>query len=221
MDMKKKIILIFVLLFLLLNFLFIYNNKNKEEFFKILNVIEADKFDIDLNRNNIIDKNEHFKLRDIIAFSPIRNEFTKNHAKELGLEINDYLKLGLIARKFAQDNYLNKDVAFFDEIEKYDENKDYRQASIKYQNIDIAQNLLESGLAVLDKNSKNIKLLKSQNISQINENKNELNKLEYLIVNLKNNIAHNLDCKYGQKNKKCAINSKKSNQKPFSLQFLQ
>lgn len=198
MDMKKKIILIVILLLLSICLVYFYNRQEKIEAHKILKVIEADEYYIDINDNNKIDDGEHFKLKDVIAIKPLKNQFSENHAKNIGIDIGEYLKVGYIARKFAQDSFLNQEVTLFS-IEDYDKNKNYTEAKIKFKNKDIAKFLLESGLVTIKTNASNLEYSQIQNIKQIKLNATELNKVKFLLVNLKNNIVHTLNCEFAKK----------------------
>ena len=63
--MRSKILLITVLFLFFLGFAYLNSYQRKPLKCKIIKVVEADEFYIDLNNNNTIDFDEHFKLKDV------------------------------------------------------------------------------------------------------------------------------------------------------------
>lgn len=198
MDMKKKTVLIFILLLLSICFVILNNKEDKILSHKILKVIEADEYIIDINDNNKEDEDEHFKLKDITALKPLKNPYTINLAKNIGIDIEQYIKTGYIARQYAKDSFLNQKVNII-WMEEYNKNNKYRLAKIEFENKDIANLFLKSGLAIAKPNASNPKYFENQNIFQIKRNSAELAKIKFVLVNLKNNTVHFLECEYAKK----------------------
>ncbi len=199
MIMKKKIIFLFFLFALCVVFVFFLNKQKPQNSHKILKVIEADEFYIDINDNNKIDNDEHFKIKNIEAFKPIKNKETLKYAKILKLNTLDYLKLGCLARSFAHENLLNQEITIVSLPEKYDETKIYREIDINFNNENYALFLLKSGLAISKPNFSNSESLKIQNLNQAKINLENLKNIDFLIVNLKNDIVHSLNCEFSDK----------------------
>ena len=194
MNTKQKLSLILILFIFCLIFVYFYNKKPKPAQYKILKVIEADEFYIDINNNNKIDYDEHFKLKNIISLKPVKNKTNETQAKSLNLDIGDYLIIGYFSRKFANDNFLNKNVEILGKIPVFDKNKGYREVELFLNNKSVSRILLENGCATAKDNCFNY--IKYQNIKAIKENSKKYKKEDFLVVNLKNNKAHSLNCKY-------------------------
>ena len=194
MNTKQKLSLILILFIFCLIFVYFYNKKPKPAQYKILKVIEADEFYIDINNNNKIDYDELFKLKNIISLKPVKNKTNETQAKSLNLDIGDYLITGYVSRKFANDNFLNKNVEILGKIPVFDKNKGYREVELFLNNKSVSRILLENGCATAKDNCFNY--IKYQNIKAIKENSKKYKKEDFLVVNLKNNKAHSLNCKY-------------------------
>ncbi len=198
--MKKKIITI-IILFLMFLGLFFYSLKTPKETatYKVLKVVEADLFYIDLNKNNLIDDCELIKLKDISALRPIKNDFSIEQAKRLNLNINQYLKTGYLARNWTIKTLENEEVYLdIDRIE-YKKDKKYGYSYVFYKNEDLGRILLKQGLAFVYKSPLNKNYQLYQNLSQIKTNANEINELDFVLVNSNSKIFHKPDCEYAQK----------------------
>lgn len=194
--MKKKIITISFLFILFLIFTVYHIKSNESVPYKILQVIEADMFYIDLNDNNLVDEDELIKLQDVSAYHPTKNDFAINQAKNLGISMEEYLKIGFLAKSWAKDELTNKTVYITSKLKKYDKNTKYRYAYINYNNKDLGEFLLKNGLAFVYKDAKNKNYYAIRNITQMKNNAREISKLEFLLVNLKSNVAHKLNCEH-------------------------
>lgn len=194
--MKKKIFTVCFLIFLFLIFAFLNFKSTKPVAHKILKVVEADIFYIDLNDNNKIDEDELIKLQDVSAYHPTKNDFAINQAKSLGLTMEEYLKIGFLARSWAVDELTNKTVLITSKLKKYDKNNKYRYCYITYKNKDLGKTLLQNGLAFVYKDAKNKNYYAVRNIRQMKNNAREISRLEFLLVNLKSNIIHKLNCEH-------------------------
>lgn len=192
-----KLIKIFIL-FLCLFMVSIYvHNSQKPLNCKVLDIIEADEFLIDINNNNLIDKNEYVKIDGIRAFSPLKTDFLNKITTESGLSYEQMLKAGYLARNWAKDNLKNKEVLV------YGLNKCYKnevcKVDIYFQGENLAEFLLENGLAYVDKNSKSKKYVQFYSPDEIRVNARELSKLDFVLLNLKTNIAHKLNSEHAKK----------------------
>ena len=94
---KQRKNTIFLLIFIFLTFCANYYEQNKIITSKILKVNQADEFYVDLNNNNKIEENELAKLANIEAFKPIKTPKAIEISKKLSIDIEDYLKNGILA----------------------------------------------------------------------------------------------------------------------------
>ncbi len=168
-------------------FVFFFLKRTSLETFKILKVIDAGTFLIDINKNNKIDDNETFKLKNVVVFSPLKNQKTKKYAQKLGISEEEYIKVGYLAEIFAKDELENKQIKMFlpKEGEKY--------VDITYNNKNLAEFYLKNGLAFAYEKSDNPEYFQFQNIKQAKTNAKEISRLDFVLVNLKTKIAHNLN----------------------------
>lgn len=192
--MKNKILKVLAIFFIFLIFLFIFLNSKKPMQYKIIDVIEADEFYIDINKNNKIDSFEHIKLKDVIAFKPSRDKNLDKYYKKHGLNYKNALKIGFLARNWARENLLKKDVLVYG-IENCNKNE-VCKVKIKYQNNDLSEFLLKNGLALRNENDKEKPYFQNFNFKQIKNNVAILSNLDFVFINLKTNIVHNLNCEH-------------------------
>lgn len=192
--MKNRILKVLALFFIFLIFLFIFLNSKKPMQCKIIDVIEADEFYIDINKNNKIDSFEHAKLKDVTAFKPLRDKNLDKYFKKNGLNYKEALKIGFLARNWAKDNLINKDVLVYG-IENCD-NSEVCKVKINYQNNDLSEFLLSNGLAFKNENDKEKQHFQNFNFKQIKNNVAILSNLDFVFINLKTNIIHNLNCEH-------------------------
>ena len=187
--MVKK--LIFVLALFVLSILYtifvLYFDSPKEH--RVLKIIRADLFYVDINDNSKIDKDELFKLDGIYAFSPELNNFTIENSKKLNISTTDYLKAGFVSQKWAKDNLENKNIAITSVIK--DDTKNYNYAKVKFNGSDLSEFYLDNGLAYSKPDSD---YLIYQNNNQIKNNIKEISRLKFVILNLNSKIFHKLNC---------------------------
>ena len=193
MTIKDKLITIIILILMFAGFYIYHCQSLKLHPHKILKVVEADKYYIDLNDNNKIDNDELIKLEDVSAFYPIKNDFSLNQAKNLNLTIEEYLKLGFIARKWAVDNLTNKNVFIMSKLDEFKPELNYRYAYIKYNSYDLGEIILKNGLGFIYKDIKNKNYYSKRNYRQIKNNLIIVDKADFLLLNLKTNILHKLN----------------------------
>ena len=220
--MKSKYITICVLF--LIFCVYVVQTSCKMHPFKhrIIKVIEADEFYIDINDNNVIDYDEHFKLKDVISYKPYKNKNTEYTANMLGLQLDEFLKDGYLARNWAVKNLSDKYVYITSDLVEFNPQKPIRYVKISFDNTDLGEFLLKSGLAYLYKESSDVNYLQLFNLKQSKLNAKEISKIGFYIVNLKNDVVHKLNCKYASLIFNAEIISKKSlnNHKYCSICFL-
>ena len=192
--MKDKIYSIIVLIFSFIIFICFYQSEVNYEEYKIIDVVEADKFYLDFNNNNQKDDGELVKLIDINAFTPKKNKTSKTRAQNLELNEFDMLKNGYLARSWAKEELSGKTV----QITAIHKTPTTVNVKINYNNEDLGKTLLIKGLATTKSNCKTYNYFQYQNFKQIEENIKEISNLDFKILNLKSKIIHNLDCEYAQ-----------------------
>lgn len=209
MKMKfLKIFLIFIIF--IISTLFFINQKKLDEY-KILKVTKADTFYIDTNKNNIADENELFSLAYIKAFEPYKTQEAESFCKQNNISINTYLKNGYIAIDLIKNRLEGK----FAKI------KFYKNSTIEiYQdNINITEYLLENGLGYVKNPKRGQKYFSHLNLEQTIKNSKKLSVLDFVIVNLKNGVFHNINCEYAKKikNAKLELKSEANYLKPCKI----
>jgi len=189
--MKNKIFFVIFLLFIFILFSTFKILSSKLKPHKVLDIIRADLFYVDINDNSKIDEGELFKLSDIYTFSPEINNFTIQQAQKLHIDIKDYSKAGYLAQNWAIDNLKGKEVVITSLV--IDKTKKYNYIKVSFMGEDLSEFYLKNGLAAIKNEDKNIIY---QNIKQIKQNSLELSKLNFVLLNLYNGIYHKLSCEY-------------------------
>ena len=201
MKLKSfKIVLIFLLSLICFN---VSRIASTDYYYKVLKVLDGDKFYIDFNSSGTIESNERVRVNGIDAFEIKMNETLQSQAKNIGISYEEALRLGYLGKKYAEKTLLNKKVKIsYTAKERTDR---YGRAIVSiYYDCDKDGNcksyekeMLKEGLAVVYPYSNLRKALKSyENIEKIKENAMQSNPL--VILNLKNKKYHKLNCKYGQ-----------------------
>lgn len=190
---KQRKNTIFLLIFIFLTFCANYYEQNKIITSKILKVNQADEFYVDLNNNNKIEENELAKLANIEAFKPIKTPKAIEISKKLSIDIEDYLKNGILAKNWAIENLENNSFQI-KIVQNPTDIRNYYLINLNYKNEPLEDFYLRNGLAYL----KSEKSPKEENIQQIKNNAKELSKLDFIILNLKSSIYHSLDCEYAK-----------------------
>ena len=85
--MIKKIC--FTIFIIFISALFLFVTREKEESYKVIKIIEGDKFYIDLNRNNMPENDELFHLKDVNSFPLRYNNKIDLYSKRFGLSKNE------------------------------------------------------------------------------------------------------------------------------------
>lgn len=188
--MKNKIIFSLFLFAIFILFALYRVNSVKIQPHKVLDIVRADLFYVDMNDNLQIDEGELFKLKDIYVFSNELNDFTKKHAENLHLDILDYLKTGFIAQNWAIDNLKGKDIQITSLT--VDKTKNYNYIEAKLDGQDLSEFYLKNGLGFSKENESN------QNMKQVKLNAKEISKLDFYLLNLNSNIYHKLNCEFSK-----------------------
>ena len=188
--MKKQIITAALLCVMFLFFILILPKNSELRPYKIIKVSEADTFYIDINKNNIPEDSEIYKIKNVIALKPLKNPNTENYAEKLGISKEEYLKVGYLARNLAKEELTNKTI-YINTPQKGE-----KYIDIYYKNKNLAKILLTDGLAFVYEKSDNPEYFQYQNIKQIKENAKELSNLDFSLVNLKTKIAHKVNSEH-------------------------
>ena len=153
----------------------------------VLKIVEPTIFQIDLNGNRKTDDNETICIPEITSYTSDikkdRHEFSfKNKVSD-----RDLMALGYLAEEFASKTLLNKDVDLHFTGEK---NGACRFANIEINGQDYAKTLVDKGFAIKDNTPLNLPEYEKQLANA--------KKLDFVILNHKNNKYHSPDCKYAK-----------------------
>ena len=140
--------------------------------FKVLRVVEGDKFYIDLNGNDRENEGELFRLDGASAFPLKYSQTASENAKKLGLSISEIISLGYGAREFSRDGLEGSFVT----VEK---------AKIFLNNKDYSHILLENGFGFSDG---------YYNSARVKDNLKNLMAQEIMVVDNENKTYHEIDC---------------------------
>ncbi|MBR1620160.1 DUF1669 domain-containing protein [bacterium] len=181
--MKKKILTVAFLIFLLTVFIvIIYGYKNKYE---VIDILSADKIVLDFNKNGIADNGETVCINEISSFEKEPQNENKI-SKEFKLSYTDKIGLWYLGKEYTQKQLLNKKISY-----KYiRENSSCKTAQIKINDIDYGNLLLNSGFGI-----KNGKI---GNIEKFKQNIEISKKLNLVVLNHHSDKYHTLDCEYGK-----------------------
>ena len=192
--MKTKLFTIVFLVIFFLVFVLLNTKHVSGSVYKVLKVNEADWFYLDFNENNNIDSDELVKLKNVNAFSPLQNNYSKEKSEKLEISVADYMKVGYLARNWAKDNLEGNYVVLKSKVKNLKYNA--YLVEVDFMGRDLGEFLLSSGLAYINSDCSNVNYLPIQNISQIKRNSKELSALDFLFLNLKSGVIHKPDCKY-------------------------
>ncbi|MCQ2789283.1 MAG: phosphatidylserine/phosphatidylglycerophosphate/cardiolipin synthase family protein [bacterium] len=147
----------------------------KKQSYKVIEIKSPTEIVVDFNKNNVADNDEIVELSEVFSFSTKPYNNTEILLKSLNITLEDALRLGYLAEKFANETLENKTVKVVHNKIIVD-SKDYQQL------------LLDNGLGVKRKNPKLKKFLKTLEYAR---------KLDLVIYNNKSQKYHKLTCKYG------------------------
>ena len=163
--MKTKLFTIVFLVILFLVFVLLSTKHVSSSVYKVLKVNEADWFYLDFNENNNIDSDELVKLKNVNAFSPLQNNYSKEKSEKLEISVADYMKVGYLARNWAKDNLEGNYVLVKSKVKNLKYNA--YLVEVDFMGHDLGEFLLTSGLAYINSDCSNVNYLPIQNISQI------------------------------------------------------
>lgn len=165
--------------------------KPAEENFKIIKVISGEEFYIDLNKNNIADNNELFKLNYAKSFPIKYSSNTNRLVSKFNLNIFEILSLGYGAKEFSRENLEGKTITFEENLEN---KSNYRYAKIFLNGKDYSEILLENGYGFSYCPNKFNYYKKFENPKKIKENLKKLMALNIVIYDMENKIFHKINC---------------------------
>lgn len=181
--MKKKILTVAFLIFLLTVFIvIIYGYKNKYE---VIDILSADKIIIDFNRNGVADNGETVCINEISSFEKEPQNENKI-SKEFKLSYTDKIGLWYLGREYTQKQLLNKKITY----RHISENNFCKIAQVKIDGTDYGKLLLNSGFGF-----KNDKI---GNVEKFKQNIEISKKLNLVVLNHHSDKYHTLDCEYGK-----------------------
>lgn len=164
--------------------------------YEVLKVHDGDTIYVDLNRNGKADKDEKLRLNGIDTFETKYSYFLTKQAQTYDITQKQALGLGYLGTEFAKKKLLGKRVKV--EINgKGDFGRKLAHIYIFGQNFE--KQILKAGLASVYRESKDAeKYLKYENVNKIKKNAEKANKLDLVLLNLKNNKYHKPFCKYAK-----------------------
>lgn len=134
-------------LIILFSLIFLVLERKNIKYYKVLEVVEGDKFYIDLNKNGIKDKDELFHIKNVNAFPERYSRKIEDYAKRYNLTTDECIFLGKMAKTFAAQKLLGKEISFKNVIQPYNPKYYYRFAEIYLEDKDFGILLLKEGLA--------------------------------------------------------------------------
>ena len=154
--------------------------------FAVLNVVSANKIEVDLNGNNIYDAGEAICIPDIETFTSDLKINQSNLLHSVKISAEDGIKLGYLTDNFADNTLSDRRVRLkFTGIE----NSECKFADIITDNQSYRKKLVNSGFAF----NRGTPLNNENYVKQLKNAR----KLKLVILNHKSNKYHKLDCKYG------------------------
>ena len=152
----------------------------------ILNVVSANKIEVDLNGNNIYDTGETICIPDIETFTSDLKINQSNLLNSVKISAEDGIKLGYLTDNFADNTLSDRRVRL-----KFtgNENSECKFADIITDNQSYRKKLVNSGFAF----NRGTPLNNENYVEQLKKAR----KLKLVILNHKSNKYHKLDCKYG------------------------
>ena len=194
---KSDILKIFILFIVFILILCFTLKRDKMAYYQVLKVIGQDELYIDLNNNNKIDDNELFKLKNIKIFTNEKNPNTIQDSSRLGVSPQEYLEIGYLAKNYLKDKLEGHKVLLSKKFEK-DKNQ-MHQTDIYFENNNLTKTLLRNGLAHVNDDFSNVKLMAFENYRQMKINSKGLSKLNFVILNKRTNIYHKLNSEHFDK----------------------
>lgn len=142
----KRFLAVFIII--LSSLIFIVLERKNVEYYRVLEVVEGDKFYIDLNKNGTKDKDELFHIKNVNTFPVKYNSKIEEYTERYDLTVCEALSLGEAAKNFTKEKFEGKEISFKNPLVPYNPRYYYRFAEILTEdNKDFGIILLEEGLA--------------------------------------------------------------------------
>ncbi len=142
----KRFLAVFIII--LSSLIFVVLEHKNTQYYRVLEVIEGDKFYIDLNKNGAKDKDELFYVKNVNTFPAKYNSKIKEYAERYDITVCEALSLGEAAKNFTKEKLEGKEISFKNPPVPYKPRYYYRFAEILTKdNKDFGIILLEEGLA--------------------------------------------------------------------------
>lgn len=189
----KKIFFILLLLIFTFGTLEV---KAQEKLYKVVKIVDGDTIYIDFNNNSKPDKQERVRLNGIDTFETKLNSKAYYQMRDYKLTKNEVLAMGYLAKNFATDELLNKNVKVIYSAEtKFDKHK-RPLVSVYYDNKNYEKEILKQGLAVIYNKSNLSKELKPyENKKQLKKNIKMASELDMVYFNFKTGKYYEIDSK--------------------------
>ncbi len=140
--------------FLTISIIFLtLNAANGQELHKVLKVIDGDTIYIDLNNDGCPQKNEKVRINGIDTFETRRSGQLTSQAIWYDITESEALQLGLLGKKYAINNLLNKFVRAEYTADKKIDKYNRHLMSVYVNDKDYAKEILKEGLAVVYRKS--------------------------------------------------------------------
>ncbi len=194
--MNLKIILLLIcILFLKLSVF-----ADESSFYKVIKVVDGDTVYIDFNRDGIAQKDERVRLNGIDTFEGIIGDHFKFQVKKYNLSQKEVLGLGYLAKEFAKEKLLAKDVKVEFSSNELKDKYNRLIVSIYYNDnkkgkyISFEKELLKQGLAlVYEKSNLAMDLKKYENYKKLKENIKKADDLNLAVLDKKSGKYYKLD----------------------------
>lgn len=186
--MKKHL---FTILIIIISAIFVYFNTQKPVLYEVIEIKSAETYCIDFNFNSKCENDEIIKIFGLTTFPDKFSSRTKYLEEKFSIKEEESIVLGVLAKKYASDNILNKSV----KVEILSDKENSKIGKIYLNDEDFAQNLLKSGWALAFDETYKI----YENFPQVKKNISFSENFNYQLRNKKNGKIHTLKCEYGRK----------------------
>ena len=173
----------------------------QETYYKVLKVVAGDTFYVDFDESNSTAKENKVRVNGIDTFETKIGATLRKQAIANNITLEQALKLGYLAKKFAEKHLLNHYVKIDYSAKSKRDYYGRHLVSIYYdcnKNGDCKsyeEEILKAGYAFIYKYSNHRKQLKPfLDTDKIHKNANKTKNLDLVVLNKKNNIYHEIGC---------------------------
>jgi len=145
-NFRGKLIAIGIILISTLLSLFF--ERENVEYYRVLKVLEGDKFYIDLNKDGKPSPDELFHLKNINTFPKNYNSKLEEYTKRYDITESEALYLGKKALEYTKNKVEGREISFVSRPQAYNPKYYYRFAEVNFEGKNLGITLLEEGLAV-------------------------------------------------------------------------